>query len=304
MSWLLRHLQALLFALGRLARAPFSTGFTVLVIALAITLPALFGLLFTSLRGATGQLAESVGISVYFKRDTAIEKVRQLAESVQTRAGVGSVTVIPAEDALEMFRKDSGFGPALDALTDNPLPHALDVRPAEGATSPAALEDLKRHLAAWPEVELVQVDSDWVRRLDAILDLARRLLIGTAALLGAGVVAVIGNTVRLELLNRRAEIEITKLVGGSNAFVRRPFLYTGLLYGTFGALLALVVTLAVRAALDQPIRRLAGSYGSDFALLMPTLSQCGTLVGGAAFLGLLGAWISASRHLREVRPRR
>ncbi|MET0291543.1 MAG: permease-like cell division protein FtsX [Steroidobacteraceae bacterium] len=304
MSWLLRHVQALLFALGRLARAPVSTGFTVLVIALAITLPALFGLLFGSLRGATGQLAQSVGISVYFKRDVPIEKVRQLAESVQARRGVGSVTVIPADEAMESFRKDSGFGTALDALTDNPLPHAIDVRPADGSTSPAELEDLKRHLAAWPEVDLVQVDSEWVQRLDAIIDLARRLLLGTAALLAAGVVAVIGNTVRLELLNRRAEIEITKLVGGSNAFVRRPFLYTGLLYGALGALLALGLTITIRTLLEQPVRRLAASYGSDFALLMPTLSQCGTLVAAGGFLGLLGAWISASRHLSDVRPRR
>ena len=303
MNWFVRHLQALLFALGRLARAPFATSFTVLVIALAITLPALFALMVGSLRDTTGQLARSVSISVYFKRDVAIDRVRQLADGVRERAGVASVTVIPADEALEAFRKDSGFGTALDALTDNPLPHAIDVRPAEDAATPADLEVLQRHLATWPEVDLVQADAEWVRRLDAILDLARRLLLGTAALLGVGVVAVIGNTVRLEILNRRAEIEITKLVGGSNAFVRRPFLYTGALYGGLGALLALVLTLTVRALLTEPIGRLAASYGSDFTLLMPTLQQCGQLLGGAALLGLLGAWISASRHLSDVAPR-
>jgi cell division transport system permease protein len=303
MNWILRHIQALLFALGRVARAPLASGFTVFVIALALTLPASLGLLIGSLRGAAGDIAQTVSLSVYFKRDVALDKVRQLAAGVRERSGVASVTVIPADEALESFRKDSGFGTALDALTDNPLPHVIDVRPTLEAATPADLEDLKRHLAAWPEVDLVQADSEWVQRLNAILDLLRRLLLGTAVLLGVGVVAVIGNTVRLEILNRRAEIEITKLVGGSNAFVRRPFLYTGLFYGGFGGLLALALTLLIRGLLEAPVHRLAASYGSDFALLLPTLAQCGALVGGGALLGLLGAWISASRHLREVRPR-
>jgi cell division transport system permease protein len=303
MNWLMRHLQALLFALGRLARAPLASSFTVLVIALALTLPAVFGLLVGSLRGATGELAQSVSLSVYFKRDVQLDKVRQLADSVRARSGVASVTVISAEDALESFRNDSGFGTAIDALADNPLPHVIDVRPNPDAATPASMDDLKRHLATWPEVDLVQVDSEWVQRLNAILDVLRRLLLGTAALLGVGVVAVIGNTVRLEILNRKAEIEITKLVGGTNAFVRRPFLYTGVLYGGFGALLALVLVLSIRALLAQPIHRLALSYGSDFALLLPSLGQCGGLLGLGAFLGLLGAWISASRHLREAAPR-
>jgi cell division transport system permease protein len=304
MNWLLRHLQALLFALGRLARAPVASSFTILVIALALTLPALFGLLIGSLRDAAGGLAQSVTLNVYFKRDVDIDKVRQLADGVRARAGVASVDVIPADEALDAFRRDSGFGTAIDALTENPLPHALDVRPTVDGATPAGLEELKRHLATWPEVELVQVDSEWVQRLNAILDLLRRLVLGTAALLGVGVVAVIGNTVRLEILNRRAEIEITKLVGGSNAFVRRPFLYTGLFYGGFGALLALVLVLVLRSLLEPPVQRLAASYGSDFTLLLPDLTQCASLLGIGAGLGLLGAWISASRHLREARPRR
>jgi cell division transport system permease protein len=303
MNWFMRHLQALLFALGRLARAPFATAFTVLVIALAITLPALFALMVGSLRDTTGQIAQSVSISVFFKRDVALDRVKQLADGVRERAGVASVRVVSAEEALDSFRKDSGFGTALDALTDNPLPHVIDVRPTEAAATPAELEALKRHLATWPEVDLVQADSEWVQRLEAILDLARRLLLGTAALLAVGVVVVIGNTVRLEILNRRAEIEITKLVGGSNAFVRRPFLYAGALYGGVGALVALGLTLIVRMLLTPPIHRLAASYGSDFALLAPTLLQCGAVLGGGALLGLLGAWISAARHLSDVAPR-
>ena len=303
MSWALRHVQAMLFALGRLARAPFATSFTIVVIALALTLPALFGLLVASLRTVTGQLGDAVSMTVYFKRDVAADAARQLAARVRERPGVASVTLITADEALEGFRKDGSFGTALDALQANPLPNALDVRPALEATTPAQLQDLQRDLAAWPEVELVQLDNEWVQRLDAMLDLVRRLLVGTAALLGAGVVAVIGNTVRLEILNRRPEIEITKLVGGSNGFVRRPFLYTGLLYGGLGGALALVLVLVTRGLVAGPVQRLAASYGSDFALLLPGWQPSLGLVAGGAVLGLAGAWISASRHLGDVDPR-
>jgi len=302
-GWLGRHVQALLFAAGRLARAPFATAFTILVIAIALTLPASFGLLIASVRSVSGDFANAVDVTVYFKRDTALEKVQQLAASARAHKGVASVKVIPADQALAQFRKDSGFGEALEALNDNPLPHAMDVRPAAGATGPATLETLKGYLAAWPEVELVQVDTEWVLRLNAILDLLRRIVLGTAVLLGAGVIAVIGNTIRLEILNRRAEIEITKLVGGSNAFVRRPFLYTGVFYGALGAALAAVLVLTGCYLLAEPVALLAQSYGSDFRVATPTLAQLGLLLAAGAGLGLVGAFLSATRHLARIEPR-
>jgi len=302
-GWIGRHVQALLFAAGRLARAPFATAFTVLVIAIALTLPASFALLISSVRSVSGDFANAVDLTVYFKRDAALEKVQQLAASARAHKGVASVKVIPADQALEQFRKESGFGEALEALSDNPLPHAMDVRPAAGATSPAELETLKRYLAAWPEVELVQVDSEWVLRLNAILDLMRRIVLGAAVLLGAGVVAVIGNTIRLEILNRRAEIEITKLVGGSNAFVRRPFLYTGVFYGALGAVLASVLVLTGCYLLAEPVGLLAQSYGSDFRIATPTAGELGLLLATGALLGLIGAFLSAARHLARIEPR-
>jgi len=142
-----------------------------------------------------------------------------------------------------------------------------------------------------------------VLRLNAILDLLRRIVLGTAVLLGAGVVAVIGNTIRLEILNRRAEIEITKLVGGSNAFVRRPFLYTGVFYGALGAALAAVLVLTGCYLLAEPVALLAQSYGSDFRVATPTLAQLGLLLAAGAGLGLVGAFLSATRHLARIEPR-
>jgi cell division transport system permease protein len=302
-GWLARHVQALLFAAGRLARAPFATGFTVLVIAIALTLPAAFGLLVQSLQQATSGFVNAVDVTVYFKPGTPEEKARQLATAARERPDVASVRLVTADEALRAFRDTSGFGEALDALGANPLPHALDVRPTAAGAVPARLDQLKAYLAAWPEVDLVQVDTEWVQRLDAILDLLRRIVAGSALLLGAGVLAVIGNTIRLEIHNRRAEIEVTKLVGGSNGFVRRPFLYTGLLYGGSGALLAAGLLTGISVLLGTPVARLAATYGSGFALASLAARDVGLLVATGAGLGWIGAFIAATRHLARIEPR-
>jgi cell division transport system permease protein len=302
-GWLTRHLQSSLFAAGRLARAPLATSFTVLVIAIALTLPTALGLAIVSVREATGDFANALDVSVYFKQDVQLEKAKQLAASLRQRNGVASVKLVSSEEALAGFRERSGFGAALDAIGENPLPHALEVRPTGDYTSPAQMETLRRYLAAWPEVELVQVDSDWVRRLDAILDLLRGIVTGAAVLLGVGVLAIVGNTIRLEIYNRRAEIEVTKLVGGSNAFVRRPFLYTGLYYGLGGGLLATLLVLLGLGLLNNPVGRLAASYGSDFRLLTPGLREVGALLAAGALLGLVGSWLAAARHLARIEPR-
>ena len=288
-GWLLRHLQSALFAAGRLARAPVSTAFTVLVIAIALTLPTALALGIHSVRSATGDFANAVDVSVYFKQDVPLEKARQLAASLRQRSGIARVELITADEALKQFREQSGFGAALDVLEGNPLPHALDVRPKADAADPAHMESLRRYIAAWPEVELVQIDSDWVKRLNAILDLLRRLVLGAAALLGVGVLAVVGNTIRLEIYNRRAEIEVTKLVGGSNAFVRRPFLYTGLLYGVAGALLAAAAGLDGAAAAGCA----GGAAGADLWQQLP-----------AADAGLARAGHPGGRRGRPGRARR
>src|ERR1700687_4964453 len=196
-----------------------------------------------------------------------------------------------------------GRGEALQALKDNPLPHVLHVRPKAEDSSAAALESLRRYFGAWPEVDLVQVDSEWVMRFNAILEVLRRLLLIAAALLGLGVLAVIGNTIRLEIPGRRAEIEVTKLVGGSNSFVRRPFLYTGVLYGLGGALLAWGIVAIAVAVLGDPVATLARLYGSRYVLRGPSRDDIGILLGAGAALGGLGAWISAARHLRSIEPR-
>ena len=298
-----RHLQALLGSLGRLARSPLSTLLTLLVIALALALPTTLRLFVTNAQLATGNFANAVDVSVYLKTDVPLAKAQQLAQAAGQRADVAAVTVIAADKGLEDFRTYSGFGEALEALKENPLPHVLHVRPKAEDSSAAALESLRRYFSAWPEVDLVQVDSEWVMRFNAILEVLRRLLLIAAALLGLGVLAVIGNTIRLEIQGRRAEIEVTKLVGGSNSFVRRPFLYTGVLYGLGGALLAWGIVAIAVAVLGDPVATLARLYGSRYVLRGPSRDDIGILLGAGAALGWLGAWISAARHLRSIEPR-
>jgi cell division transport system permease protein len=298
-----RHLQALLGSLGRLARSPLSTVLTLLVIALALALPTSLRLFVTDAQLATGNFANAVDVSVYLKTDVPLAKAQQLAQAAGQRADVAAVTVIPADKGLEDFRTYSGFGEALEALKENPLPHVLHVRPKAEDSSAAALESLRRYFSAWPEVDLVQVDSEWVMRFNAILDVLRRLLLIAAALLGLGVLAVIGNTIRLEIQGRRAEIEVTKLVGGSNSFVRRPFLYTGVLYGLGGALLAWGIVAIAVAVLGDSVATLARLYGSRYTLRGPSRDDIGILLGAGVVLGWLGAWISAARHLRSIEPR-
>jgi cell division transport system permease protein len=302
-SYTARHAQACLGSLGRLARHPVSSVFTVFVIALALSLPMGLKLFVTNARVATGGFSNAVDLSVYLKPDVKLEKAKQLADNARARPEVTEVTLISADDALAEFRKYSGFGAALEVLQDNPLPHVLHVRPRAEASSAASLESLRRYFAAWPEVDLVQIDSEWVMRFNGILELLRRVLVITATLLGLGVLAIIGNTIRLEILNRRAEIEVTKLVGGSNGFVRRPFLYAGALYGLGGALLAWGIISAIVNVLSPSVTTLAQLYGSKYALAGPDPQDVGTLVAAGALLGWLGAWISASRHLRRIEPR-
>jgi cell division transport system permease protein len=288
---------------GRLSRSPLATLLTLIVIALALALPVGLRVFVENAHAATGGFANALDMSVYFKPGVPLAKVKQLAQNARASSGVASVEVIAADQALQEFRDNSGFGAALDALQDNPLPHVLHVRPeAAESDASAAVETLRRYFAAWPEVELVQIDSEWVMRFGAILGVLQRMLLIAAAVLGIGVLAVIGNTIRLEILNRRAEIEVTKLVGGSNGFVRRPFLYTGVLYGLGGALLAWAVVASAIALLGAPVARLAQLYGSQFALGGLTAPEIGILLGSGAVLGWLGAWISAARHLRSIEP--
>lgn len=302
-TYLMRHVLALLGALGRLARRPLGTTLTVFVIALALALPTGLWLLVKNARIATGGLAETVELAVYLRTDVSLATAQDLATRIRQRDDIESVILVSADDALKEFREYSGFAEAIDALGDNPLPHLLRVRPYLEQADPVSIAALQRDLGSWPEVEVIRYDSEWLRRLEAMFSVLDALFGALSSVFGLGVLAVIGNAVRLEIASRRAEIEVTKLVGGSDAFIRRPFLYSGLFYGLLGGLVALLLLSLLGLALQAPVAALSAEFGSRYGLAGLHPEEAAILLGSSAGLGLLGAWIGAARQLRAIDPR-
>lgn len=300
--WALRHVSTCVGALGRLAQQPFANLMTVLVIAVTLALPAAMHLIIKNAQSISGNLENALDFSVYLTTNTTLAEAKNLVKIIEQRADVASVTFVSAEEGLEEFKKHSGFGSALDHLAGNPLPHTLVVRPS-GANTAQSMNLLHEELSNLPETDLVQVDTEWVQRFLAILDMLQRAIAMGGVLLGVAIVVVIGNTIRLDIQNRREEIEVTKLIGASNAFVRRPFLYTGLWYGLGGGLLALGLVAYGLYALEGPITRLAGLYNSGFRALGLDLQESLAIVGVGVLLGLTGSWIAAARHMRRIEPR-
>jgi cell division transport system permease protein len=304
LSYLSRHSQAFFGALGRVLRRPLGSVLAIGVIGIALALPTGLWVLVKNAQSLAGKVADTVNLEIYLKTDVPLARARELADSLKARSDGGRVELISAEQALEEFRRSSNFAAALETLEGNPLPHVIVFSPVLEQAEPAALQALRTEIEAWPETETAQLDLEWATRLKALLELLRSALWALGGLFALGVIAIIGNTVRLEIAARRAEIEVTKLVGGSNAFIRRPFLYTGALYGFFGGLFAVVFLLGLGEVLGSPLQALERAYGTRFALLGLSATDLGGLLGGGALLGLLGAWLGAARHLARIEPRR
>jgi cell division transport system permease protein len=301
-TWLARHAQTLVGSLGRLAEHPVAAGMTVAVIAVALALPLFLNVLLQNTRAVTANWNQAFELSVYLTKKASGERATALAKQLRARADVAEVRVITADQALADFRESSGFGKALDVLDANPLPNTLIVTPTLAASTPEGTTILKTSIGSLPEVEVVQLDTEWVQRLNAMLEVMRRVVWLTGALLGLSVVLVVGNTIRLDILNRRAEIEVMKLVGATDGFARRPFLYSGVWYGLGGGLGAVALVAGAVAALAQPLEHLASLYGSPFHLEGLRLGWTARILAGAIGLGWLGSWIAATRHIRAVEP--
>jgi cell division transport system permease protein len=301
-NWASLHAANCLGALGRLARQPFASLMTILVIAVTLALPAALQLVVKNATSLSRGWDNALDFSIYLKNDVSLADAERLTDIIGQRADVESVRLIPADLALEKFKQESGFGDALDQLPDNPLPHTLVVRPSSANTQPMVML-LNEELANLPETDVVQVDTEWVQRFLAILEILQRAIFIGSILLGAAIVVIIGNTIRLDIQNRREEIEVTKLIGASNAFVRRPFLYSGLWYGLGGGLLALGLVGYGLYALRAPAERLAGLYGSSYEILSLDIAESLAIVGIGVGLGLAGSWLAAARHMRKIEPR-
>jgi cell division transport system permease protein len=273
---------------------------TIAVIAIALALPSGLHVMVNNVRILSGSLESAVDFTVYLDMSVDEESAQVLARDVEARPDVNRAVLIDRAQALADFRAYSGFGEALDTLEENPLPHALVVRPAGGTQGD--VEALARDLDEMQQTALVQLDTAWVERLRSLAELANRAVGIATVLLSLAVVVVIGNTIRLEINNRREEIEVIKLVGGSDGYVRRPFLYLGLCYGLGGGIVAAITTAVGLGLISTPARSLAQLYDSGYRLVGLSAGQTVLLLGGGAILGWAGAVIATARHLRDVDP--
>jgi cell division transport system permease protein len=301
-GWLLHHLQSAVSSLGRLARNPLGTALTAAVIGIALALPGGLYLLVDNVRALGGTWTGTATLSLFLDRDIADDEAELVRAQIAQRPDIGQARLISRAEALEEFRRLSGFGDALELLDENPLPPVVLATPAEGHDGIARMTATAEALQAYREIDLAQVDLKWVQRLAAMTDVIERATVLLAALLSAAVLLIVGNTIRLEIQNRQAEIEVVKLVGGTDGFIRRPFLYEGLWHGLLGALVALLLVILSMHLLEGPVTHLASLYESAFTLV---LASPGTLLGivvGGPMLGLAGAWLAVGRRLARIQP--
>ncbi len=301
-AWLTNHARTLIASLGAMSRAPASSFMTIAVIAIALALPAGLLVLLNNASNVSVGWDNSAQISVFLKNSTTEKQAKQLMGKLRLYDDIIKVSLINKDQALREFQNISGFGDAVEALGDNPLPHVLTLQPVVDTNRPDKIRHLLKQLNQLKQVELAQLDLQWVKRLFAMLEIAQRGIWIIASLLGVAVLLVVGNTIRLDIQNHREEIEVTKLIGGTDAFIRRPFLYTGLWYGIGGGLLAWILTILSINLLDNSVEHLASLYDSGFQLRGLSFAEAFSLIGFSCFLGLTGSWIAVGRHLSEIEP--
>lgn len=299
--WIRQTGGALRDATRRLLRNPLATLLNVLVIGVALALPVGLYLGLTELQGMARHLSSDPQISLFLDRNATADQANEVEQRLKRHRLVATSRYIAKEQALQDLKRGAGLAEVLESLKENPLPDAF-VATVKG-NSPEALDALREEAETWPMVAHVQLDSDWARKLDAVLRIGRTLALLLGGLLAGGLVAVTFNTIRLQILTRREEIEVSKLIGATNAFVRRPFLFFGALQGLAGGLAAWAVVAGALWLLDRELAGLSALYGSELQL-RPLSGRDGLiLLGLAAALGWLGAWLSVSRYLWQVEPR-
>ncbi len=301
-AYFTHHLWVLVSSLGQLWRTPFSTLMTAVVIGIALALPAGLYVLLNNVQQLSSGWEDSAQVSLFIERDVAEKRILALADRLRNWEGVAEVRYISREQALAEFRELSGFGDALDSLAENPLPAVLVLRPTPAQAEPAAMGRLLERLRQLDAVDQAQLDMEWVRRLNGIIEVGKRGALLLGVLLAMAILLVVGNTIRLTIFARREEIVITKLIGATNAFIRRPFLYTGFWYGLMGALIAWLLVVGFLILLNGPVTQLSFLYDSQFRLAGFDLVTSFSLLLSGIALGLAGSWLAVGRHLQAIEP--
>ncbi|TVP88385.1 MAG: cell division protein FtsX [Pseudomonadaceae bacterium] len=301
-SWAASHRDSAQQAGSQLRRYPFSSAMTILVITIALALPMGLSVLINQVTQLGIDWQSSTQLSVFLDDSVDEQEAAALTAEIAELSGVAETQLLDRTLALAEFQQHSGLGDALQQLDYNPLPHVIVVTPTSVTGGAEALEPLRDQLEQLGGVELVQIDLLWVERLAAILNMLERFIGGLALMLVLALLLVIANTIRLAIESRRDEIMVVKLVGGTDAFVRRPFLYIGVLYGLIAGVLAWLLLSIGLFWLNRTVREVASLYSSDFSLGLMPFADGITLLAGAMLLGLVGAWLAVGRHIRAIEP--
>ena len=294
------HKEAINYSLSRLWQSQSSTWITLAAIAIALSLPASLHLILKNLKSLTDDKREVPTISLFIKQGITEQQARDRGELLEELTEIDRVVLIPKSEALEQFRKITGFAETLETLDENPLPHVLVITPHMNLIGDAAIDmqRLANKLEGYSEVDLVQMDIEWVQRLRSILRIVERVIMIISILLALTVLLVIGNTIRLDIQNHKEEIEVSKLIGATPAYIRRPFIYSGIWYGLFGGFLSLVIVHIAMLSLIPSVNELARLYLSKFSVNGLGLEITLYILLSSSLLGMAGAWITVGKHLK------
>jgi cell division transport system permease protein len=301
-AYLLNHAHGLFSSLGRLSRTPFTSTMTILVLSVAISLAGCFYIVVANIQQLTGNLQASNQMSLFLKEHINESAGQKIADQLAHNENIQNIKFISKKQAMDEFKVNSGFGDALNALETNPLPNVIQILPKGVLDSREALDNLMADFKKMPEVEFVQVDMQWVERLQAIMRIASRAVTLVGVLLGFAVTFITGNTIRLELHNRQDEVFISKLVGATHSFIQRPFLYTGFWLGFIAGFSAWLIITIMLLIVESPVEKLSSLYNSSFELLYLSFSEFLLLLMMASGLAVLGSWAVLHYQLRQIKP--
>jgi len=298
----IRHLQQAVGSLGDLWRTPFTSVMTVFVLGISLALPATLHLFVKNAQQVSEQWDSASQITLFLKLSTTDKSAQNLVKRIKLYPEVSDVHYISAKQALKEFKVLSGFGQSLEYLDENPLPATILVSPTVRASQASAANELLAKLKQEREVEQGKLDLEWLTRLEAMAQLIEDIVIGVALLLCMSVVLIVGNTIRLAILNQKDAIAVMKLVGATDSFIQRPFLYSGVWYGVFGGLLSWLAVSILAQYLTSAISKLTDLYQSNFQLQGLSFNEALLLIAFAVILGLAGSYISVRKHIRAIEP--
>jgi cell division transport system permease protein len=299
-AWLAQHTRCFVSTLAKLARTPLGSVLNIVVIGIALCLPVGLYLVIDNLRAASGQLSAEPQISAFMALDASRAEIAQIEARLKQNPRVQRFHFVPRDQALQELKQSSGLSDVIDSLPQNPLPDAFVVSAKDN--TPQALDSLQEEIKQWPRISHAQLDAAWARRLDATLRFGRLVVFVLAGLLAVALIAVTFNTIRLQVLTQRDEVEVVKLIGGTNAFIRRPFLYYGALQGAAGGMAAWLIVSAGVWLVNHNLGELSHVYASLFQFKHLTPGDDLVLLLLPAALGWFGAWLSVGRHLALIEP--